>query len=45
MKSVETGESLLLTKLFVPQVRTKLVARPGLVARLNQGLTGKLTLV
>jgi LuxR family maltose regulon positive regulatory protein len=42
---VETGESLLLTKLFVPQVRANRVARPALVARLNRGLAGKLTLV
>jgi LuxR family maltose regulon positive regulatory protein len=42
---METGESLLLTKLFVPQVRPNRVARPGLVARLDQALSGKLTLV
>jgi LuxR family maltose regulon positive regulatory protein len=42
---METGESLLLTKLFVPQMRPNRVARPGLVARLNQALSGKLTLV
>jgi LuxR family maltose regulon positive regulatory protein len=36
---------LLLTKLFVPQVRASRVSRPSLVARLNQGLRGKLTLV
>jgi len=42
---METGESLLLTKLFVPQVRPNRVARPGLVARLTQALSGKLTLV
>jgi LuxR family maltose regulon positive regulatory protein len=44
-KEVETVESLLLTKLFVPQVRASRVTRPGLAARLNQGLRGKLTLV
>jgi LuxR family maltose regulon positive regulatory protein len=43
--AVETGESLLLTKLFVPQVRARRVARPALVTQLNRGLTGKLTLV
>jgi LuxR family maltose regulon positive regulatory protein len=42
---METGESLLLTKLFVPRVRPSRVARPGLVARLNRALSGKLTLV
>jgi LuxR family maltose regulon positive regulatory protein len=42
---METGESLLLTKLFVPQARPNRVVRPGLVARLNQGLSGRLTLV
>jgi len=42
---METGESLLLTKLFVPQVRPNRVARPGLVARLNQALGGKMALV
>ncbi len=36
---------LLATKLFVPQVRPNRVARPALVARLNQALSGKLTLV
>jgi LuxR family maltose regulon positive regulatory protein len=43
--AVEMGESLLLTKLFVPQVRARRVARPAQVARLNRGLAGKLTLV
>jgi LuxR family maltose regulon positive regulatory protein len=42
---METGESLLLTKLFAPQVRPSCVARPALVARLNQALGGKLTLI
>jgi LuxR family maltose regulon positive regulatory protein len=42
---METGESLLLTKLFVPRVRPGRVARPTLLARLNQALSGKLTLV
>jgi LuxR family maltose regulon positive regulatory protein len=42
---METGESLLLTKLFVPRVRPSRVARPPLLARLNQALRGKLTLV
>jgi LuxR family maltose regulon positive regulatory protein len=36
---------LLLTKLFVPEVRPGCVPRPHLLARLNQGLCGKLTLV
>jgi LuxR family maltose regulon positive regulatory protein len=42
---METGESLLLTKLFMPRMRPSRVARLGLVARLNQALNGKLTLV
>ena len=36
---------LLASKLFVPQLRPNRVPRPRLVARLSQGLTGKLTLV
>jgi LuxR family maltose regulon positive regulatory protein len=35
----------LATKLFVPQLRPSRVSRPCLVARLNRGLSGKLTLV
>jgi LuxR family maltose regulon positive regulatory protein len=35
----------LATKLFVPQLRPDRVPRPRLVAQLNRGLTGKLTLV
>jgi LuxR family maltose regulon positive regulatory protein len=42
---METGKSLLLTRLFVPQVRPNQVTRPRLVARLNQALRGRLTLV
>jgi LuxR family maltose regulon positive regulatory protein len=36
---------LLSTKFYVPQVRTKLVERPRLVADLNRGLQGKLILL
>jgi LuxR family maltose regulon positive regulatory protein len=36
---------LVATKLFVPQVRPHRVTRSGLMARLNQGLGGKLILV
>jgi LuxR family maltose regulon positive regulatory protein len=36
---------LLATKLFVPRLRRNRVPRPRLVARLSQGLAGKLTLV
>ena len=36
---------LLLTKLCAPQVRSARVSRPRLLARLNQGVAGKLTLV
>jgi LuxR family maltose regulon positive regulatory protein len=35
----------LATKLFVPQLRPDRVPRARLVARLNRGLVGKLTLV
>lgn len=36
---------LLQTKLYIPQSQANLVSRPGLLARLDQGLDGKLTLV
>ena len=36
---------LLQTKLHIPALRSTLVARPRLLAKLNAGLTGKLTLV
>ena len=36
---------LLQTKLFIPPVRTKLVNRPRLIKRLNDGLSTKLTLI
>lgn len=36
---------LLLTKLYIPLARPNLVLRPHLLARLNEGLTCKLTLV
>jgi LuxR family maltose regulon positive regulatory protein len=36
---------LLQTKLFAPPTRTKLVPRPRLIAKLNSGLDGKLSLI
>ncbi|MBK7181117.1 MAG: helix-turn-helix transcriptional regulator [Chloroflexi bacterium] len=36
---------ILQTKLYVPQLRQSLVPRPYLIAKLNQGLHGKLTLI
>ena len=36
---------ILATKLYVPPPRTKLVLRPRLIARLNEGLHRKLTLI
>src|SRR5688572_18694543 len=36
---------LIRTKLYIPQARPNLVARPALIARLNEGLTRKLTLI
>ncbi|MGB3715372.1 MAG: LuxR C-terminal-related transcriptional regulator [Candidatus Promineifilaceae bacterium] len=38
-------ETLLQTKLFIPQPRPNLVPRPQLTERLNAGISGKLTLV
>jgi ATP/maltotriose-dependent transcriptional regulator MalT len=38
-------EQLLATKLFIPSIRPRLVARPQLIAQLNDGLHRKLTLV
>lgn len=38
-------DSLLLTKLFIPTPRPGLVPRPHLIARMNEGLNRKLTLV
>lgn len=37
--------SILVTKLYIPSIRTKLVHRPDLVKRLNDGLNRKLTLI
>ena len=37
--------SLLVTKLFIPHARPKLVSRPRLVDRINKGLHRKLTLI
>ncbi|MDF2721568.1 MAG: helix-turn-helix transcriptional regulator [Paenibacillus sp.] len=36
---------MLTTKLYIPQPRTKIVYRPRLIERLDEGLKGKLTLV
>src|SRR5687767_12415453 len=36
---------LIRTKLYIPQARPNLVARPALIARLNDGLSRKLTLI
>jgi len=40
-------DSLLLTKLYIPPIRKAIVPRPGLIARLNEGLAAdrKLTLI
>jgi LuxR family maltose regulon positive regulatory protein len=39
------AESLLLTKLFIPPPRPKVVFRPRLIERLNEGIHCKLTLI
>ncbi len=41
------SDSLLLTKLYIPPIRKAIVPRPGLIARLNEGLAAdrKLTLI
>ena len=36
---------ILLSKLYVPKIRTELVTRPRLLDKLNEGLSGKLTIV
>ena len=36
---------ILLSKLYVPKIRTELVSRPRLLEKLNEGLSGKLTIV
>ncbi len=36
---------ILATKLYIPPPRTKIVLRPRLIERLNEGLAGKLTLI
>jgi len=38
-------EQLLTTKLYIPLARPGLVRRPDLIARLNEGLHRKLTLI
>jgi len=38
-------DTLLKTKLYIPQVRPALVPRPRLIEQLNEGLYGKLTLI
>jgi len=37
--------ALLATKLYIPQSRSKLVPRPNLTERLNEGITSELTLI
>ena len=36
---------ILATKLYIPPPRSKIVLRPRLIERLNEGLVGKLTLI
>jgi LuxR family maltose regulon positive regulatory protein len=36
---------IMATKLFIPSIRSKIVHRPKLIQRLNEGLPGKLTLI
>lgn len=43
--NVRVSETLLQTKLYIPQLRPSLVRRPRLIENLNQGLNRKLTLV
>lgn len=38
-------ESILATKLYIPPLRSKVILRPRLIARLNEGLRGKLILI
>lgn len=38
-------DTILQTKLYVPPLRSSLVPRPGLIAKLNAGLDGRLTLI
>src|SRR3990170_2752783 len=38
-------DSILQTKLYVPPLRSSLVPRPRLIARLDAGLDGRLTLI
>jgi LuxR family maltose regulon positive regulatory protein len=44
-KSRQTVEQLLTTKLYIPPTRLKLVPRPRLTERLNEGIHRKLTLI
>jgi LuxR family maltose regulon positive regulatory protein len=39
------SEPLLLTKLYIPPSRPNVVLRPRLIERMNEGLSGKLTLI
>ena len=39
------ASSILATKLYIPPPRSKIVFRPPLIERLNEGLEGKLTLI
>ncbi len=38
-------DTVLQTKLYVPPLRSSLVPRPRLIAKLNAGLDGRLTLI
>jgi len=38
-------DSILQTKLYVPPLRSSLVPRPRLIAKLDAGLEGRLTLI
>ena len=42
---LDMPDSILVTKLFIPPTRTKLVSRPRLIERLNGGLHRKITLI
>ena len=45
MSNIPKPVPLLVTKLHIPPTRAKLVSRPRLIERLNEGMKGKLTVV
>lgn len=45
INKVDSTAQVLRTKLYVPQLRQKIVSRPQLIKRLNEGLECKLTLI